>query len=651
MAKKNKIETADTILAKQNAKNEARSFTRLLEQVNSEWQVSYDFMKPKWDEWGLRLKLYNNQKRDKEKVGDPLLFAIHQTVIAALYEDRLSAKFAPREHGDIEVASNLDDTAEFDYGEMDKDMLDYFWDWDTGFFGRGLVHFTEWNRDGKYPIPELLDPMAFLRDPRATSAQGDQKGRNGLRFCGWEYRMTKNEMRDAGVYFNIDDLGKSDGNAYSIVDRNRAIRAQAQGFNDPTKRQGITGENQEYRLLLWYTRYQGKLTRVVLAKDRSVVVRFEQLDRKTVPIIDRALYPMSHDWDGVSIPDIIEDKQRARSVLINLGLKSAKAALHPMYLVDANRVTNKHDLDFGFNKNIMINGGVENAILPIQRQGIQQSAQFILDLLDTAAQKATATPDQQQGIQPGGNKTATEMAIVNRGVGARYSLSAKIFGWSEKRFWKQWYLLYKENFEADIDEKIIRIIGAVNASWRPLTKENLIANEDPDIIIESKALADAKRAEIMQGMTNFLNIVLTMPGANKRGAARRMGELNGLHKDDIVSLLPPDVHELKAEEENKLLSQNKQVPVDVMDNDMTHMLENSKATDTPATRAHLNAHKRAMLYKMLHPEAVPADQQGQMGANANTPDAAVVGATSASQNSNPQAPGGRSIPQPMPSQA
>lgn len=639
-------------LEKDMKKLEKKSFGKLIDQVAAEYSISYDFMRPKWDEWGLRLKLYNNQKRDKEKVGDPLLFTIHQTVLASLYQDRLMTSFGPRERGDMDVSQNLGEVAEFDYTEMDKDTFDYFWNWDAGFFGRSLAHFVEWNRERSYPIPELIDPMTFLRDPRATSAQGDQRGRNGLRWGYWEMRMTKNEMRDEGVYFNLDELTSPDGDAHSLIDANRSLRAEAQGFNDPLKKNGgLKGENAEYRLVMGYTMWKGKRVRVVLGNDLTTIHRFDIMKRKPIPIIDRAMYPMSHDWDGVSIPDIVEDKQRARSVIINLGLKTAKAALHPMYLFDANKIKNKNDLNFGFNKNVPVDGPVDNAIVPIQRAQINDSAKFILDLLDTASQKATATPDQQQGVTADQGKTAYEIGTTQQNVTTRYGLSAKVFGWSEKRFWQQWYRLYKDNFKADIDEKIVRIVGAINASWRPFTRENLIGQQDPDIIIESKILADAKRLQTLQGFTNFMNLVLAIPGSSKRYTVRRYGELQGLHRDDIYAMLPPNVHELKAEEENALLEASADVvQVDIADDDMIHMEIHNKASDTPAKYAHIQAHKRAMLLKLKQPELVPADQQqnfgqGTPGADPNSPPTDLLKTTSAAPaDSQPSAPAGRVPP-------
>jgi len=63
------------------------NYKNLIDQIEAEYQLAWWFMKPKLDEWGVRLKLYNNQKRKGEAVGDPLLFTIHQTVLASLYSD------------------------------------------------------------------------------------------------------------------------------------------------------------------------------------------------------------------------------------------------------------------------------------------------------------------------------------------------------------------------------------------------------------------------------------------------------------------------------------------------------------------------------------------------------------------------------------
>ena len=143
----------------------------IIKQIEKEYLLSYDSTEAKRTESLRRLKLFNNQKRDQSKVGDPLLFTVFQTVLANLYEDRLSITHGANEEGDDEVAENLDALALHDHRIMEKDELDYEWDWDTAFFGRGLVLLSEFDRSDNVmcPVAEVIDPMTWVRDPRASS--------------------------------------------------------------------------------------------------------------------------------------------------------------------------------------------------------------------------------------------------------------------------------------------------------------------------------------------------------------------------------------------------------------------------------------------------------------------------------------------------
>lgn len=591
-----------------------RDFSALISQVQSEYDLAWWFMKPKWDEWALRLKLYNNQKRDKSAVGDPLLFTIHQTVLASLYDDQLMVAFEPREEGDTDTAENLNSLADYDYDEMEKDIVDYTWDWDTTFFGRGLVMLMEFNKAKQCPIPENWDPMVTLRDPNAKSVNGDAKGRGKARFIGREIRLTMQEMKDSGVYFNFDNL-KADTTAInSLVDRNQQLRAAAQGYSDILRFNGaIKGDNATFRLLEWITNIGGKLVMVTLADNRKRVVRYTVLKGNRIPIIDRALYPIAHDWDGVSIPDLVEDKQRARAKLLNLGLKVAEAELFPMYLFDNTRITNRAELNFEQNKFIGVPGNTNGAVSVVPKDGLKADVNYILNSLNAAAQSATATPDIQQGQVGTKETTATELELVDKKVDTRYSLSAKVFGWSEKRFWQQWYMLYKTYFLDGIDQKTLRITGALGYSFRPLRRENIIAAVDPDIKIESKVVSDQNRYAELQIVRGYVQMIAQDPNTNLRFAFKYMGKLSGIKKDVLDQMLPPTVDEMIADEENERLEKNQLVQVQLTDDHMAHLEEHNKASDTPAKYAHMQAHKRAMILKKTQPQLFPQAPQ-QMNA-------------------------------------
>ena len=605
-------------------------FEMLAKQVQAEYDLAWRHQKPRKDELEVRLRLYNNQRRDKKAVGDTTLFTIFQTVLASLYIDRLNAMWGAREQGDEEVAENLNALSRYDYDEMGKDIVDYNWIWDTLFSGRGLIDISEYRREPEnniyVPLPKNIDFIPFLRDPLATSVNGDAKLRGQARFYGYEVKMTKHGMEDhphilEGVKFNEIKHGSG---THSILRDAIEARVQASGNQTVSKEdaEAKLGANAQYDITEWNTNFEVegeeegkkvKKIKVWLANDRSKVVGVEILKNDMWPVIDRALYPTSHDWDGTSIPDLTEDKQRAKAIAQNLGLNAMKADLYPMYIYDSNRITNRNDLNFDFNKFIPVDvkdRSVGDALMPLNKAKPNMGLlDFVYRSLDTSAQIATATPDIQQGAQSANNRPLGETNLIASKVDTRYSLSAKIFGWSEKRFWRAWYQSYKDNFKENIDEKVVRIVGAFGAKWRPLMRDNIIANIDPDVEIESQVVSRAKQLEDRQTMTEYVSLIIDDPTVNKRYALKKLGKLNGLQKDEIDRLWPPTVDERIAEEENDRLNNDEYVPVLAEDDHLTHLEVHNKANETKAADVHIKTHIKALSVKKANPELFPKTQE------------------------------------------
>jgi hypothetical protein len=623
-----------------------KSYDGLLAQVQEEYDVAYKFMKPKIDEWKMRLKLYNNQKRDKEAVGDTTMFTTFQTVLASLYDDKLTSVFSGREEGDDETAENLNQLAKNDYDEMGKDQVDFNWDWDTCFCGRGLLLMEEFKRDPDnnvfYPLPENIDFLTFLRDPRATSVNGDASGKGAMRFGGNDIKMGKEEMKNNSNFFKSikwNEL-KYGTNTQNLVTDAKESRDEAQGRqNEKKATEADLGANAEYDVTQWFTHWKKpdgsiKKVKVWTGNDRSILLGIKEYKRDYWPIVDRPLYPTSHDWDGTSIPDLTEDKQRARAVAQNLGLKAMKADLYPMYIYNTNKLTNRNDLNFDFNKYIGVDiktgENLSDSVMPLTKARPNlQLLDFVFQSLDISAQKATATPELQQGAISAKKRTLGELNLVASSTGTRFSLSSKIFGWSDKKFWQMWYDMYKDNFAEDIDEKVLRIVGAFGAKWRKLSKKDIIANIDPDISIESEAINRAKQMEDRQSLTSYFTLALTDPTVNRRYGLKELAKVNGLTKDKIERLFPLTIDERIAEDQNDMLNQNKTVPVLPEDDHNVHLEIHAKAKETDASKAHIETHKKALSIKKIKPQLFPQEmgqtnfeQPGQnpiQGTNPNQP--------------------------------
>lgn len=588
---------------------------RIIQQVQSEYNVAFPFNQTKRKKNLARLKLYNNQMRDDKAVGDPLMFTVFNTVHADLYDDRLLSTWEGRGgRGDEDVEDNLNAIAEFDYDVMQKAIIDYFWNWDAEFFGRGLLLMMGFERsEGKMcPIPEVLDASTFIRDPRATSVNGtSMTGKGAMRFGGWEVGATYYELKGLPGYFNIKSLRKGKEVPDDLLDELRTAHKEAQGLENFTAKEEALGkyENYEFRLLNWVTTIQGKKYLVTLGNSRTTLVRLLELDYNGKwPILDRTLYPMAANWDGVSIPDLTEDKQRGRAKLLNIAMESATAEVTPSYLFDQTRIKNKNDLNLRINKFIAVDGRVDNAMMPVQKSTAHNFATLIMDVLDQSAQRATAATEIRQGIQSKTNRTLGEQELANQGGDKRFGMSAKIFGWSEKEFWLLWYVCYKKFFKNDIDTKVVRIQGALAPIWRELTKENIISSVDPDVKIESKIISEAKRQAKVAGFSSFVALALQDPDSNKRFLQKHLAKLNGMSKEEINLAFPPTIDEMQAEDENELLN-NKKIPkVAVTDDHLTHIDIHSKANQNAWSIAHILTHKKLMLVKRDNPILFPPKQ-------------------------------------------
>jgi len=601
-------------------RREKRGNKKILKQVESECNRAKKYVEPKWEKWAVNLTLYNNQRRDPEAIGDSLMFTVFQTILASLYEDRLVSTFQARTEGDIQVSENLTTMAKFDFCEMQKDIVDFEWIWDTLFFGRGLLLLMEFDREKKVPVPEVIDPMTFLRDPNASSVNGNRKGKGAARFFGRYIRMTKAEIKKAGVYEYYGKLKPVSGGVNDIndrVDANRTARAEAQGLNN-VNHEDLEGGNKEYSMIEWFTTLDGKKCLVTVDPEFKTIVRYQELkNQENWPLIDRSIYPISHDWDGVSIPDLTEDKQRARAILQNLGLSLEKSALYASYLYDNTKITNKADLlNLEQNRFVGVDGPVSGAIQPIPRENVGRGMQYIFELMDQTAQRATATPETKMGALSNESKTATEIGTLMQTVDTRYSLSAKIFGWSERNFWRQWYFLYKNYLGNDIDEKVIRLKSPFGLKFRTLMKDNIKATVDPDVEIESAVIAEAERKAKLKEFYSLYTLIAQESTANRRYAIKKMAQLTGMDTEEIQILLPPTVDEMDAIKENEILNKDKTVEVDLDDDHMSHKEMHMRANPNAATLAHVEAHDKMMLKikknpKLVRPEL--AEKINQLG--------------------------------------
>lgn len=594
----------------------------LLEQVKKEVEFAKDHMKPKIQKYYRNLKMFNNQRRDPDRVGDLLMFTLHQTLLASFVDDTFNVSF-----GKSDKLSNAELVAASDYDEMEKDYLDYIWNWNTLFYGRAVVLNMTFDRENLIPVPKAIDPLIMLRDPKAASLNGSSHGRPA-RFWGWVTEMSYQEIKSNPVKYDVNSLSDKDNQkSYlneELIKNARQARDDAQGRNDSSYIDAGESDNKIYELIEWFTHFNGKKCYITVTSDCKGLVSYNVLkNQKRWPAVDKACLPSPNDWDGVSVPDLAEDKQRAKAILANLALTSLMRDVDGQRIYDASRIDNRTPLSNG--GDIAVNGPINNAVgvVPTNTPNLALF-DYVTQFLDTTSQKATATPDMQQGSLSGQNRTLGELNLVAQKTDTRYGLMAKLFAMAEKRFWEMWYELYEEHM-LETDNKEIEVGDEYSEGARLFQKKDFISPDKKGlkVKVKSAALEDAKRMRALTTFSQYYQIIMQMPNANKNLLTRKLGRLFGLTEAELDLFLPKDIEELRAEDENKLLAEGRMVEVDYDDDHNLHLSVHAYAEPTIQTRSHIAAHRYMLAAQrgmnIAMGSQAPQPQQMGQGQSTNEP--------------------------------
>lgn len=578
-----------------------------LAQIKQEIKLSRDYVKEKRVVWRSRFRLYNNQRKQKDLVGDTSIFNIMSTMLAVYYSDEMQVSFQGREIGDTTLATNVENTANFDYDEMEMEVINYSTQWDRLFFGVGIRQCSEWDENRLTPIARSLSALTWLPDPKGGI---DIKS---YRWHGFEVEYTRNEMTEEAGFINLDRLPKTKGQAGDEKDLDYQAYKEAQGLTVTDYQKAGKG-NDAYNMVDQLTMLKGDdgVTRkylVTVDEQVSEIYRIEELEPVTKnekdnptkvpwPITLNHYMPQREDPFGVSIPDLIEDKQRAKSIFKNLRIAAEKANLYPMYMYNRDKILNRRDLDFAFNKFIAVRGDVgQNTITPINKAPSRTSESLTNEAaLDADIEIAAGAGKNQQGVMSEQSRTLGEQEMIQANANLRYALGSKINAWGERRFWRLWYRLYQQNLK-NTDKKIIRIQSSIGTQFSTITRKVFITNQDPDIRIASKLETEQLRFRDRMAFSSIAPLFISDPSApmsSRNYAKRHLLKLNALPPEQIAILVPETPDEMKARMENELLSRNNFEPEISMEEDhLSHIVIHSQAEKTDATLAHINAHSVA----------------------------------------------------------
>jgi len=623
--------------------DEKEALAEIAEQIRQ----SREYVKPLRVEFRSRMKLYNNQRKQKDKVGDTSLFNVITTMLAIYYSDEMQVSFQGREIGDASAASDVENTAKFDYDEMEMDIINFQNQFDRLFFGVGIRQCSEWNAETKTPMPKNISALCWLPDPKAGL---DIKK---FRWSGFEVEYTRDELTEEAGFFNIDNLPNTVDRSGTERDLDKAAYNEAAGLGNPDYKNTVDPNSKVYNMIDLFTvltDINGTRHKYLVTVDDNCknFYRLERLEpitpeekknpiRVPFPLSLNYYMPQAENPFGTSICDLVEDKQRAKSIFKNLRIAAEKALIYPMYLYNRDKILNRRDLDFAFNKFIAVRGDVGNNVVVPLNKGVSRTGDVLANeqSLDNDIEISTGASKNSQGVMSEQQRTLGEQEIVQANANLRYLLGSKINAWGERRFWKLWYRLYKQNFPGT-DKKIIRIKSAIGNQYATITRRIFITKNDPDIFIGSKLEVEQKRQRDSLSFESIVPMFITDPSiplSSRNFIKRHLLRLKGVANEVIAIMVPDTPDEYKAKMENELLNKNNNEPeIDVKEDHLSHIVIHSQAEKTPATMGHINAHYTAYYETEQYQKDREAQQQYLLGNSGKAVGASAGAAANANAN-------------------
>ena len=588
---------------------EHRENLRLIEDQFSEGQ---DFLQGRKQRQVQQLGLLNNLQRGDQNIAATTLFAQFNRVHSGLYSDTITVRFIPTEDSDFKKTELLNKMQLNDYKEMEKWKLDYDWLWNACFYGDGFVNTLNWDKERKIMVPESMNPLMMVYDPYFSEP-------NEWRYYGQWISKSGNELKRLqrlGIINPDVDIDKMRGGFDPQVWAYKSQHDMARlGTGVPDE--SVYRHNQVYQLVEFYT-YDEDGNKCLYWTDKD----FTQLLRKKVldlgdddrwPVVRKQIFREPNSSISISVPDLLEDKHRAESVMLNLIYLAAKDEANPIYAYNPDivkdvtqflqRQLEQHipmeDIEKGV-KRLNLGPSLSNSVL-----------QFI-SLLRQAGSDAIGSTIVQPTM-PRGKKSATESALAQQIADLASNLQSKIVGMGEKEFWSHWYQRHLHHMK-DANKKTITITNVTSVSFESIGLEDIKTKFPPKIEILSQRDADykelVKRRDWMQ----------VYPVIEKSLPPKALSALNKhvffplFIKDSstIDRMVPKSIGEIKAEQENEILESDAYTPIDGADDDEEHMYIHMMAKKTAAVWAHYFAHQAQYSQKQMQQQ-----QQQQKGEEGN----------------------------------
>lgn len=600
--------------------------------VRDNYRESNDFLRPRKLRQVLQLNLFNNLQRGDQNVASSLMLTLFNRLLSNLYDDKVQTKFMPSREMTTRQVESINKLYNHDYREVGKDLVDYDWSWNTCFFGDGYCLTFNWDKEAMLMRPHVLNNLAMGYDPYFSEPK------QWRYFWYWQFISKYDLMQliDAGVVdkITIDDL-ESDRIRSGVEEeywdyKVRLDQAkQANSVPADTKQQGdlymilvyfghdpVTGK----KTISWWDRdiQQPLLEEELDLRDgKRIKVGGKTYQASKWPVVRKQLFRVPNSSVSTSIPDIIDDKHRAKSVLLNLAYIAAKDEANPLYMYNPQLVK---DVSALFNRQVFQHIPVEDiqgAIGALPRQGsVSNGLMALVNMLTAEANDPIGTGMTLNPMKKGKQSNA-ENALQQTLNDLAQSLQAKVLQFGEKEYVEHWWHRYMR-FSKDGDEKMVSVLGAQGMSFEKMNLGSIRSKYPPNCDIHSAKEAEYKELVLRRDLQSLYPVLTkTLDPTGLKNFNKHIFFPKFLHDPTLVDLMfPKSLDEIKAYQENDVLDNNKFVPVKMSDDHETHLYIHDLAKNTNAKFAHIIAHQEMLALvnrKKEQEKAAMAAKEAQQG--------------------------------------
>ncbi len=581
-----------------------------LRDIYSKYMESFYFLQPRKRRQANQIVLMNNLQRGDENISSTLLLTLFDRTMANNYDDKMQVKFVPNEEMEQKQVQSLNILAQNDYQQMNMKQLDYDWTWDALFFGRGYMETLRFDTERKIMQPHVINPLVFGYDPFFSEPQQ------------WRYYwkwITKssveiNSLIKAGIIINITDASEIPSGIDPFLWNYKIIRERAK-FVTPNAADTYNGDIHQILEFFGYNK-EGKKCVYWLDRNFSKCLYYEELDlqdgediigpgnevittESKWPIAIKESFREPHSSVNFSVADLLEDKHRARSVLLNLAFLAAKDKANPLYVYNKDKVDDVTQL---FSRQISQHipvSDVQLAIAPLNTDSaMDPSLQAFMGMLNQEASDPIGA-NLQASPEKKGKQTATEAAIQQQLSDLAQSLQSKVLQFGVEDFWSAWYYRYKR-YTKDGDFKIATVVGVKGVSFEKIDLGSIRTKYPPGVMVYSAKEAEYKDlVERRDLMEMYPQLVTSLTPDGMKNFNKFVFFPKFLKDPQMMEILFPDsLDEIKAKEENEMMNARHMTDVSPEDNHEQHLAIHAMATNTWEKWIHIEWHRSLLALQM-----------------------------------------------------